>query len=114
MALQNADILAAMVADCDLSLRDLRVDGGACANNLLMQIQSDLLGRSLLRPLQIETTAIGACYLAGIWVGLWRDASHVGSLWKEERRFEPIWSDQQRAQRNAQWRAATAQTLSRL
>jgi glycerol kinase len=114
MALQNADILAAMVADCDLSLRDLRVDGGACANNLLMQIQSDLLGRSLLRPLQIETTAIGACYLAGIGVGLWRDASHVGSLWKEERRFEPIWSDQQRAQRNAQWRAATAQTLSRL
>lgn len=114
MALQNADILAAMVADCDLSLRDLRVDGGACANNLLMQIQSDLLGRSLLRPLQIETTAIGACYLAGIGVGLWRDASHVGSLWREERRFEPIWSDQQRAQRNAQWRAATAQTLSRL
>ena len=90
MALQNADILRAMERDLGKRMRPLRVDGGAAANDLLMQIQADVLGRKLIRPRVIETTVAGACYLAGLGVGLWRGQADVRRIWQAEREFSPL------------------------
>ena len=78
-----------MSADTGAPLRSLRVDGGAAANDLLMQIQSDLLGVSLERPTTLETTALGAVFLAGLGVGLWRDRSALRAAWRRDRQFTP-------------------------
>ena len=88
IAYQNLDILNAMSADSDRPLTALKVDGGAAANNLLMQFQADLLGVELIRPEHLETTALGAAFLAGLAVGLWADLDTVRKTWLESARFQ--------------------------
>src|ERR1051325_4533582 len=89
IAFQVADVLRAMEADAKITLKELRVDGGACANNLLMQFQSDLLGVPVVRPKVTETTALGAAYLAGLATGFWKDESEIATQWQTDRRFVP-------------------------
>ena len=108
IALQSADLAGAMVADSGIALAELRVDGGAARNNLLMQLQADLLGVPVVRPVVTETTALGAAYLAGIGVGLWAGQEEVAAQWQLERRFEPGISDAERTERSDRWRAAVA------
>jgi glycerol kinase len=111
MALQNADILLAMEHDLGKRMRPLRVDGGAAANNLLMQIQADVLGRKLIRPQVIETTVAGACYLAGLGVGLWSGTGDIRKIWAADREFKVQLSAGARRQRQASWQTALARTL---
>ena len=87
IAFQVADVLQAMQSDAKIRLKELRVDGGACANNLLMQFQADLLGVPVVRPKVSETTALGAAYLAGLAVGFWKDQSEIAAQWQTDRRF---------------------------
>ena len=89
IALQIVDILQAMESDLDSSLKILRVDGGAAANDLLMQLQSDLLDVPIVRPRMLETTAAGAAMLAGLATGVWSNLEQVGSAWQEDRKFTP-------------------------
>jgi glycerol kinase len=89
IAFQTADLLQAMEADAATPLAELRVDGGATANDLLMQFQADLLGCPVVRPKVRETTALGAALLAGLAVGFWRDRAEIGQLWQAERVFAP-------------------------
>jgi glycerol kinase len=89
MAYQTRDVLNAMQEDSGIRLQSLRVDGGAVANNLLMQFQADLLGVSVVRPVVNETTALGAAYLAGLAVGFWKDRQEITDRWKADRTFEP-------------------------
>jgi glycerol kinase len=89
IAYQVADVLQAMQSDSKIRLKELRVDGGACANNLLMQFQADLLGVPVVRPRVAETTALGAAYLAGLAVGFWKDQSEIAAQWQTDRRFVP-------------------------
>ena len=111
MALQNADILRAMEKDLGRRMKPLRVDGGAAANNLLMQIQADVLGRKLIRPQVIETTVAGACYLAGLGVGLWSGQDEVKAIWRAEREFAVGLSTRKREARIAAWNRAIERTL---
>ena len=111
MALQNADILRAMESDLGKRMKPLRVDGGAAANNLLMQIQADVLGRRLIRPQVIETTVAGACYLAGLGVGLWQNPAEVKNIWKVEREFSVKMSAGARRKRLSSWNIALQRTL---
>jgi glycerol kinase len=106
IALQSAELLAAMQDDCGGAIHELRVDGGAAGNDLLMQMQADALGVPVVRPSVIETTALGAAYLAGLAVGFWSDAEEITSMWAVDRRFEPTVPDEQRRERLAQWRRA--------
>jgi len=103
IALQSADLLQAMEQDSGVRLTELRVDGGAARNNLLMQVQADLLGVPVVRPQVIETTALGAAYLAGLAVGFWQSAEDCAAQWKTERRFEPSISESERRERLQQW-----------
>ncbi len=89
IAFQSADLLAAMTADAGIALKELRVDGGATVNNMLMQFQADLLGVPVVRPTVTETTALGAAYLAGLAVGFWRDTKEIAALWQKDRIFLP-------------------------
>ena len=111
MALQNADILRAMESDLGKRMKPLRVDGGAAANNLLMQIQADVLGRRLIRPQVIETTVAGACYLAGLGVGLWQSPAAVKNIWRAEREFSVAMRPGARRKRMASWNTALQRTL---
>ena len=87
MALQNVDILRAMERDLGRRMGELKVDGGAAANNLLMQLQADYLGRDIMRPKVIETTVAGACFLAGLGAGIWKDTDTLAQVWRADRRF---------------------------
>ena len=107
IALQTADMFSAMALDSGIALKELRVDGGACSNNLLMQMQADLLGVPVVRPRVTETTALGAAYLAGLATGFWADASEIAAQWSVDRRFEPSLADAPRLARLARWRQAT-------
>jgi glycerol kinase len=89
IAFQSADLLDAMQADAGVRLAELRVDGGASRNDLLMQFQADLIGAPVVRPQVTETTALGAAYLAGLAAGFWTSTGEIASQWKAERRFEP-------------------------
>ncbi|MDB5801195.1 MAG: glycerol kinase [Rhodocyclales bacterium] len=111
IAFQSAELIDAMQADSAQPLGELRVDGGASANNLLMQMQADLLGVSVVRPVVQETTALGAACLAGLAVGVWRDAGELTSLWQRERVFDPAISRDEAAQRLHDWRAAVQRVL---
>jgi glycerol kinase len=111
MALQNADILRAMESDLGKRMKPLRVDGGAAANNLLMQIQADVLGRRIIRPEVIETTVAGACYLAGLGVGLWDGPAQVKQIWRAEREFAVEMSASARRKRLASWDDALKRAL---
>jgi glycerol kinase len=96
IALQVVDVLNAMAADAGAEIAGLRVDGGAAANDLLLQVQADLLGVPVERPVVTETTALGAGYLAGLAVGYWRDQAEIESNWELDRRFEPRMSADRR------------------
>jgi glycerol kinase len=109
IALQSTELLQAMQQAEHaegIALRQLRVDGGAARNNLLMQMQADLLGVPVVRPQCTETTALGAAYLAGLAVGFWEDLARVESLWRVDRVFEPAWSEDQRSALLHGWRRA--------
>ena len=106
IAFQSADVLTAMEKDAGLKLTELRVDGGATANNLLMQIQADLLGVPVVRPKVLETTALGAAYLAGLAVGFWQDAGDIQRNWQVDRVFEPTLSRDRAAEMMAGWAKA--------
>jgi glycerol kinase len=106
IAFQTADLIEAMQQDCGHPLAELRVDGGAARNDLLMQFQADLLGVPVLRPTNTETTAFGAAALAGLGVGLWNSEQEIAALWTLQRRFEPRMSRAEAAQRRARWQQA--------
>ena len=106
IAFQTADLIEAMQRDSGQALAELRVDGGAARNDLLMQFQADLLGVPVLRPVNTETTAFGAAAFAGLGVGLWQSPEELASLWKLQRRFEPGMSRDQARARQARWRQA--------
>jgi glycerol kinase len=108
IALQSADVFAAMRADSGIALKELRVDGGACANNLLMQMQADFLGVPVVRPKVTETTALGAAYLAGLATGFWKDAQEVSAQWQVDCRFEPQMKASERDAKMARWREAVS------
>ncbi len=106
IAFQTADVLTAMQKDSATPLRELRVDGGAARNNLLMQFQADILGVPVVRPEVTETTALGAGYLAGLGVGYWQDQDEIAANWKMERRFEPKMTPAERHARLEVWQRA--------
>ena len=108
IAYQSAEVLRAMEADAGLALAELRVDGGATANNLLMQFQADLLGVPVVRPNVQETTALGAAYLAGLATGYWKNTDDIRANWRIDRRFEPAMSRDQAAALTAGWDKAVA------
>lgn len=112
MALQNVDILQAMEVDLGKRLKPLRVDGGAAANNLLMQLQANYLGRKLIRPKVIETTVAGACFLAGLGVGVWGSTNDISTVWSVDREFAIDLSASQRKKRISAWRQAVVRARS--
>jgi len=106
IAFQSAEVLQAMQRDARHALVELRVDGGAAGNDLLLQFQADLLGVPVVRPEVTETTALGAAYLAGLGVGFWSSPAEVTANWRAERRFEPAMSRDEAASRLARWSRA--------
>jgi glycerol kinase len=110
IALQTYDVVRAMEDDSGVRMSELRVDGGASANDLLMQMQADLLGIPVVRPKILETTALGAAYLAGLAVGFWKDRSEIESHWEVDRTFEPSGEDCE--QRITQWHRAVERSRS--
>ena len=106
LAYQTKDVLAAMEADSGITLKTLRVDGGAVKNDFLMQFQSDLLNVPVERPVINETTAIGAAYLAGLAVGFWKDCSEIKKHWQLDKQFEPEMTDSARNERYTGWQKA--------
>ena len=106
IAFQSAEVLLAMQRDAEQPLVELRVDGGATANDLLMQFQADLLGVPVVRPKITETTALGAAYLAGLATGFWRSLDEVAANWQVDRRFEPVMPRDVAAARMRQWERA--------
>ena len=108
---QTRDVLDAMVKDSGVRLTTLRVDGGATVNNLLMQMQADILGVRVVRPVVAETTALGAAYAAGLAVGVWKDLDSLRSQWKVDREWEPRWSEDQRETAYAGWKKAVERSL---
>jgi glycerol kinase len=116
IAFQSAALLQAMSRDAVAAgaapVSELRVDGGACVNNLLMQFQADLLGIPVVRPQVIETTALGAAYLAGLSSGVWKTLDELASQWRVERRFMPTLPRERAAELMARWERAVRQTTS--
>ncbi|MCZ8115245.1 glycerol kinase GlpK [Silanimonas sp.] len=106
IGLQAHDVLAAMQEDAGIALTTLKVDGGAAANGFLMQFQADVLGVPVERPAVNETTAMGAAFLAGLAVGVWRDTAEIAALWQRDRRFAPAMAVEQRERIVAGWRRA--------
>ncbi|HWI15938.1 MAG TPA: glycerol kinase GlpK, partial [Burkholderiales bacterium] len=113
IAFQSAEVLRAMQQDARLKLKELRVDGGAAANDLLMQFQADLLGVPVVRPTVLETTALGAAYLAGLGTGVWKSPREIAGLWRAGRRFEPRMTRSAADARMAQWGEAVQRARSR-
>ena len=112
IAFQTMDIVAAMEKDAGVPLQNLKVDGGAARNNLLMQFQADLLGVDVVRPNTTETTALGAAFLAGLATGFWSGLDELQSVWQAERRFSPAMPSEAVAAAKASWTDAIRRTLS--
>jgi glycerol kinase len=112
IAYQSAEVLLAMEQDAGHALSELRVDGGAAANNLLLQFQADVLGVPVVRPVVTETTALGAAFLAGLAVGFWQDEAELATLWQADRRFDPAMAADQRSALMAGWRRAVERSLN--
>jgi glycerol kinase len=110
IAFQTADLIDAMRQDAGCAFTELRVDGGAAGNNLLLQFQADILGVPVLRPVNTETTAFGAAALAGLGAGLWQSEAELASLWTLERRFDPLMGAAEAAARRARWSEALARS----
>ena len=112
IAYQSADVLEAMQQDSGEKLAELRVDGGAAANNLLMKFQADILGVPVVRPKVLETTALGAAYLAGLAVDLWKSQDEIAAQWQMDRRFEPTMSRDEAQSLLARWRDAVKRSTA--
>ncbi|HSC70203.1 MAG TPA: glycerol kinase GlpK [Candidatus Methylomirabilis sp.] len=110
IAFQTREVLGAAEADAGLRLQELRVDGGATSNNLLMQFQADVLGTPVVRPVVKETTALGAAYLAGLAVGYWKNREEIARNWAVDRRFLPVMDAARREELFAGWRRAVARS----
>jgi glycerol kinase len=108
---QTRDVLEAMTLDSGVALGVLKVDGGATVNNTLMQLQADILGVSVVRPVVIETTALGAAYAAGLAAGVWPNADQLRTNWKADGQWEPAWSEDRRQSGYAAWKKAIERTL---
>jgi glycerol kinase len=106
IAFQTRDVIETMESECGLTLPELRVDGGAVANDLLMQIQADILGREVVRPAVTETTALGAAYLAGLAVGFWQGQDELAGKWRVDKRFQPRMQTSQREELYQGWKRA--------
>jgi glycerol kinase len=109
---QSRDVSEAMEQDSGVHLEVLKADGGVTANNLCMQLQADILGVPVSRPVVAETTALGAAYAAGLATGFWSNTDELKANWSESRRWEPEWNDQQRAAGYAGWKKAVERTLN--
>ena len=112
IAYQTMDVLKAMEADSGISIKELRVDGGATANDLLMQFQADILNTKVLRPTVTETTALGAAYLAGLAVGYWKDTDDIQQQWQLNKLFEPHMDDASRTALTNGWKRAVEATVA--
>ncbi|HMF98156.1 MAG TPA: FGGY-family carbohydrate kinase, partial [Vicinamibacterales bacterium] len=112
IAFQSADLLDAMQADAGVRVAELRVDGGAAGNDLLMQFQSDLIGAPVVRPQITETTALGAAYLAGLAVGFWKSGDEIASQWRVDRRFEPAMPAARVGELRTRWKDALERARS--
>jgi sugar (pentulose or hexulose) kinase len=112
IAYQTMDVLKAMEADSGISIKELRVDGGATKNNLLMQFQSDVLNTKVIRPTVTETTALGAAYLAGLAVGFWKNMDELQEQWQIEKVFSSTMPEQERAELTNGWKKAITAALS--
>ena len=108
---QSRDVVDAMEADSGVHLEVLKVDGGITANELCMQIQADVLGVEVVKPVVAETTALGAAYAAGLAVGFWSDPQELRANWQEGQRWSPSWSEDQRSTGYAGWQKAVQRTL---
>jgi glycerol kinase len=112
IAYQTYDVLKAMEADSNISIKELRVDGGATANNLLMQFQADMLNTTVVRPVVTETTALGAAYLAGLAVGFWNSIESLQQQWQVDKKFTPNVTDENRNALIDGWKKAVKATLT--
>jgi glycerol kinase len=108
---QSRDVVEAMAQDSGVTLDVLKVDGGITVNNLCMQIQADVLGVPVSRPVVAETTALGAAYAAGLAVGFWKNTDELRENWNESQRWQPAWSEEQREKGYGQWKKAVQRTL---
>jgi glycerol kinase len=108
---QSRDVVEAMAQDSGVTLDVLKVDGGITVNNLCMQIQADVLGVAVSRPVVAETTALGAAYAAGLAVGYWKSTDELRENWNESQRWQPTWSPEQREEGYGRWKKAVQRTL---
>jgi glycerol kinase len=108
---QSRDVVDAMEADSGVHLEVLKVDGGITANSLCMQIQADVIGVDVVKPVVAETTALGAAYAAGLAVGFWANPDDLRANWQEGQRWSPQWSEEQRSDGYAGWQKAVQRTL---
>ena len=112
IAYQSADVIAAMEEDAGIALSDLKVDGGASTNDFLMQFQADIIGQTVHRPSCIETTALGAAYLAGLAVGYWKDKAEIRANWQLGQQFEPRMEEEKRKTLLKGWKRAVRCALA--
>ncbi len=112
IAYQTRDVLEAMQEDSGIKLNNLKVDGGAAANNFLMEFQSDILGVNVRRPVTLETTALGAAYLAGLAVGVWESKEEITSQWKLDHEFTASMSEEERNKKYAGWKKAVKRSMA--
>ena len=110
-AFQSREVLDAADAGTDVPIAELKVDGGMTANELLMQFQADILGIPVVRPAVAETTALGAAYAAGLAVGFWESRDELRELWREDKRWEPRMSEDERERRLRLWKKAVTRTF---
>jgi glycerol kinase len=113
IAYQSRDVIECFERDAGLDAAEIQVDGGATANDFLMQFQADMLGKAIRRPVVFETTALGAAYLAGLAVGFWSGQDEVREAWREDRRFEPRLGADERERLYAGWKSAVERARSR-
>lgn len=111
IAFQTRDVVEAVNADAGIDLTELRVDGGATANDTLLQFQADVLGVPVVRPVVAETTALGAAYAAGLAVGFWSGLDELRANWQEDRRWTPAMPDDERERLDRNWKKAVTKTL---
>ncbi|HKH61080.1 MAG TPA: FGGY-family carbohydrate kinase, partial [Flavitalea sp.] len=112
IAYQTTEVLKAMEADAGIAIRELRVDGGATINNILMQFQSDVLQVDVVRPKVYETTALGAAYLAGLATGYWENVEEIQRQWQVDARFSPAMADDKIKELQTGWRRAVKATIA--
>ncbi|MGL4980778.1 MAG: glycerol kinase GlpK [Fusobacteriaceae bacterium] len=111
IAYQTKDVLSAMEEDSGIKLSSLKVDGGASANNFLMQFQSDIIGTEVARPAIVETTALGAAYLAGLAVGFWENKDDIRKNWSVDKKFNPMMSEEDQKKKHGEWKKAVKRSL---